>query len=245
MCYTIAGGLMKRIISLLLALLLYTIPVQGQEISALLPSPAQPQTTTPLYIAMVYHKLAGQAPDFQGWARQTASYAAASDFEKVTVLEQEAGQFRDIFSLVTLADPLIVERTVRLGAYSFDNKGFLVGGLDERTYFSSTFYDRNYAVVIPDLMDYQWIAIEGVSAMDLDKAADLSGRNLKLVLYVDPVYADKQAAIPLDGQDYWLLSGRVSRMSLYTPDGQRMLWERNSTVYKEGETNEEILKLYQ
>ncbi len=204
-------------------------------------------TKTPdITVAMVYYKLSGRAPDYNTWAMQTETYKQAPDLQKSTVLDHEISSLRSVFSLTTLSEPIVVQQQVKLSEYSPKNGGFSIEDFKDDTFFGYSFGGMNYAVVVPDLANYQWQPVDIDPAGVIDLAAQKTDRYLLATLYIRPTSADTRAALPLGDKNYWLISGELQRLTLSAPGRSKPLLERvigGSTV--DAKPNEELLKLYQ
>jgi hypothetical protein len=208
--------------------------------------------TAPSYIAMIFHKLAAQVPELEKWALETEEYKKASSFDKQVVYEQELEKLKEVFRLSSLSEPIVIEHEEKISEYSFENKGFTVESFSAESYFPYVFAGRNYAVVIPGLMEQQWLSVpDETAAMRIDtlaaKAAALgtvNGRKVKIRLYIEPRYADARSTMKLDGRDYWLVSAILKNIAIY--DGQQKIWEKvtGTPVEELTPSNREMLDLY-
>lgn len=192
-------------------------PVAALEYSA-------PVETSPGQIAMIYHRLTGQAPDFAAWAAASDSYLKAGRLDKLTVQQQKAAELQNIFDLISLQDPIVIRVPVKLSAYSHSNYGYFIENFREDTFFSFGFMGQNYAVIPQNLVDRQWIPVSGEAAMKIEKALG-AARQLTVYLRVLPKFADKSVPMKLDGIDHWLLMGEPESLSLYSYGGDYLLWE--------------------
>jgi hypothetical protein len=203
--------------------------------------PATPAKT----VAMVYHKLTGKPPNFKKWALMTKDYLDASKFDKMMVRDKKAAEAQSEYSLLSLNEPVVIRTPVYISKYSFANKGFLIESFREDTYFSYEYGGDSYGIVIPDLIEYQWIAAEQDLAKKIDEAAESSSRRLlPAVIYFEPKFADASAPMQMDGKSYWLLSGRIRNIIIYTADEKTVLWEKQSKVYTD-KKQRELMNLYQ
>lgn len=203
---------------------------------------SRPVPTAAEYIAMVFYKLTLQEPAFDSWAQFTDAYKTAEEFQKSRVQESESARLRSTFSLTTLTDGLVLSLPVHLSDYSFRNKGFTITGIDEKTYFPFEYAGNFYAVVIPGISDYQWVPLDGLSAMTLDEAAVKSGRAFTAQFMAEPTFADKTAPLTLNGKPYWLISARLTHVSLYAGDAVQPAWEQDITPPSE-KPSQELLDL--
>lgn len=212
--------------------------------------PGQP--TTAAFVAMIFHKLAGRVPDVEKWALETDEYKKASSFDKQLVFEQELAKLKDIFRMSSLSEPIVIEREEKISEYSFENKGFTIDSFSPESYFPYVFAGGNYAVIIPGLMDQQWLGVaEDAAAMRIDtlaakKAAVTVGaqRKINIRLHVEPRYADGRAPMVLDGKSYWLVSGVLKNIIIQ--DGDEIIWQKETASRLDELTpqNREMLELY-
>lgn len=208
------------------------------------PESLMPAATPPQNVAMIFHKLSGMPPNFKKWALMTKEYEEASKFDKVIVRDKKATDLQSSFALTSISEPIVINTPVYVSNYSFTNKGFLIESFREDTYFSYEYGGSDYAIVIPDLIEYQWIAVEGEKAKLIDDAAIAQKRRMRAIVYFEPKYADKSAQMTLDGKPYWLLSGKIRNIALYDASGEKILWEKMSKTYSD-KKQRELLNLYQ
>lgn len=223
------------------------IPVIDYAAAASSSAAAIDDITAPEIMAMVYYKLAGRTPDYTSFARQSAAYKAATPLEQENVLEQEADKIRQLYTLTTLAEPIIVSKEITLSPYSFKNKGFSIEGLGIDTYFPAAFAGQKYALVIPRLQDYQWIDADEKTARDMAALLNKSKGKPRLLLHINPTYADANGTMQLDGGDYWIIAGEVKRLVLYADINgiPREIWSKTVTgTSGEDGGAEKILQLY-
>lgn len=207
---------------------------------------AMPTKTDPARVAVLFHRLTGQLPPFEEWAKNTPEFKKASDFERSTVLEVQSALMKDLFRLTTLSEPIVVDMAVRANDYSISNKGFLLGNLTEDVIFPFTYAGRNYAVTIPNLQEAEWLPVEDEkTAMKLDVAASKHDRLLHAILILNAVSADKKGTIKINGVDYWILGGRLQGIQFYEPGKTELLHEVSYRVEQKEEDNSVIQELNQ
>lgn len=183
------------------------------------------RVATPLSVAQLYHIMQQKMPDFTAWAMQTDAYKNASGFDKNVVLERETARLKNEFSLISPFEPITIKSLVQLSPYSDQTKGYLVKGISRETYFGYTFMGVNYAIVLPKLMDYEWIGMEGLQQKEVERAARAnSKRAVIMAIKVKINYADKKP-VTMDGKPYLLLSGDIVSLELYDRRNQeKALW---------------------
>jgi len=173
----------------------------------------KPQPSSPQRIAMIFAKLARKPPDFQAWARNTEAYKNAPDLDKPAVEAQQAEELKNIFSLMTLQEPLVVEMQAKLSKYSASNKGFFVESFKEETFFPARYAGESYAIIPEGIMDKQWLkepdAGKGKEIEDI--AARSGSGTLPLVLTLAPKLADGSTTAILDDVEYWLLAATIEK----------------------------------
>ncbi len=202
-----------------------------------------PQMSSPAYVAMVYYKMAGKKPPFEQWAMHSESYKTATDFDKMAVRAQKAAELEKYYSLLSISDPIVIKTAVRLSPYSQVSKGFMVESFRDDTYFSFSFGGESFAVIPHRLMDYQWIDADAALGQKISNAAANKSNPLEITIYAVPLSVDRRASMALDGQDHWLVSGKVQNIVLSTADGTQVLWEKHDAGYKD-KTREELMNLY-
>lgn len=198
------------------------LPVVAQTAT----SARAPAETSPGYVALLFYRLTGQQPDFDAWAMASDDYSRANGFDKDLVRREKAAEVTRAYHLITYDDPVVVQRPVLLSSYSRSKRGFFVQSFRPDTFFGFDFLGRDYALVPIDLMDFQWVSLETEEDMRrID--AHLRQHEGKAIAYISvvPVSADRERPMPLDGRDYWLLSGRIKRLQLFDATGQHLLWE--------------------
>lgn len=218
------------------------------SLPALNTAPDTQQPVTPaITVAMVYQKLAGRAPDFNAWATQSDEYLAAPDLQKSIIMEQQASNLKNVFSLTTLAEPIIVADKVMISEYSPKNGGFSIESFSEDKFFPFHFAGNDYAVVVPDLANHQWQPVDIDDAGTIDIAAQRNGRILTATLFITPMMADIRAPLVIDGKNYWLISGELTRFSITAPGQTKPVLEKNIMTAKavDGKTSSDLLNLYQ
>jgi hypothetical protein len=213
-------------------------------------SPAAPSTrpedTTADRIAMVYYKLAGQLPEFETWARNSEAFRNAGDFGRNEALDKEIARLRTVYRLTTLTDPVIVSKKMRLSRYNFKNRGFLVEGLDDRTFFASSFEGVDYALGAPKMAEYIWLPMASdEQALDIERSIDPGTREIILVAHMEPVFTDPQKTTPIDGRHYRLISSQLQDLSFYSAATGKRLWRlKDDADAAERRAQKEILELY-
>lgn len=199
----------------------------------------RPAPTTPQDIAIVYHRIIGEMPNIEQWATESDAYQNATTFDRPVVLEQQVGELRNLFHIYSFGEPLVIATPVDLSVYHPVRKGFIVDSFREDTFFTFHYAGDDYAIVVPHLTDFQWLAVEGPAARRIEEARNgpAAKRGLTMLLYVEPKAADK-APMEIDGKKYKLISAEVSNMALYAARGTTALWERNSARKDEENLNE-------
>lgn len=203
----------------------------------------RPRLSTAEEIAITQHVLSADAPDPAEWAKYTKEYQASNDFDRQKVLEEKRKEYIQKFKLYIKPDALVVRARVQLSPYSELNKGFIIESFTNETFFAYSFAGQNYALVIPKLMDYQWIGIEKQDAELIINALSSQSKKINVVIEVEPKFADK-TPIELQGKKYRLLGGEVVSISLYGSHSDRVLWSRNGIGRAEKSRNS-IINLQQ
>jgi hypothetical protein len=198
-----------------------------------------PRFSTAEEVAITQHVLSADAPSATEWARHSREYKAANDFDREAVLERKRSEYVEKFRLFTKPETLVIGANVQLSAYSETNKGFVIESFSDETFFSYTFAGQSYAIVIPKLMDYQWMSIDPAAAKELLNATPGSKGKVRMVIEIDPKFADKNP-IELHGKKYRPLAGEVASLSAYPLNSNRAYWARNGIGRAEKNRNEMI-----
>lgn len=237
--------------------LLVSIGLTSMVILALLATPApeargeydagrtmrRPSVTTPVQIAMTFHRLTGQRPDFQQWAQSSRSYLDASSVDKPGVATRIAADLENMYGLLTSDEPLLVRVPAILSEYSRTSKGFFIENFKEDTYFSYSFNNVKYALIPQKIMDFQWVRTnddrEPARIEDAKRARP--NKRVPVFLYLEPKFADAKAPLNLDGADHFLVMAEVKKVEIYHPTTDGLIWR--STEGTPAELDRSILNL--
>lgn len=219
--------------------------VMAQEVSTMPLAPqAPPTSTSPGHIALLYHRLTGQTPDFEAWAMASDDYANANGFDKDLVRREKAAEVMRAYHLITFEEPVVIEHPVTLSAYSRTRQGFFVQNFRPDTFYAFNFLGRDYAMVPLDLLDFQWLSIADEKELERVRTRIAADNNhAYMYLSVVPTAADKTNPMRVQDKEYWLLSGKVKRIQIYDKRRQNLLWEgvgREEAV----QIQKEVLDLY-
>lgn len=229
---------MKNIV--LAGILMLTVWAHGT--SAAETERQKPGPSSPVHIAMTFYKLARQLPDFDGWARRTQAYTDAPAADKAVVALREAQALKDMYSLLILQEPLVIETPVQLSGYSASNGGFFVENFKEDTFFQARHNDRTYAIVPQGITDRQFLQEGDPAMISAIEAAKKGG--LMMTLLLSPTYADGTAPVALDGENYWPIAAVVDQMILHAADGAIPLWQSQDSA-ADNQKHRELLNLRQ
>lgn len=209
-----------------------------------------PKIATDLDVAVIFHKMTGQMPKFENWAKYDPAYRKPmTELERQQYLQEKPKELADAFRLVTLNEPLRVKFIGTLSGYSFDTEGYVVTNFTEDTYFAYSFAGREYAIIPQGLSEHQWLPVTGLAAENIERT--LSGRpgprNVMMMISLQPTYANKDAPMELDGKKRYLISAKVADIALVSCPKSgpcKTLWSEGSREYRQEEKNE-LLNLKQ
>lgn len=194
--------------------------------TALVAPSTVPAKTEDVRVAITFYRLTGQLAPFESWARLDPEYTAASDFDRITVLEQKIAAYRELYTQAALIAPFVVEMTANVEPYSFNNKGFLINNFTAEAFFPFSYGGENFAVVAPALADAQWLPVaDEMAAMTLDTAAARNARHLRAVIQLTPTYADRRKTVSLEGKEYKVIAAQVSSIAFYEPGHEKLLFD--------------------
>lgn len=207
---------MMRYVTLAFAVMLAATP-------ALAFSTAKPAATSPLYIAMLYHKLAGDAPDFTGWTKQWDVYQKTDMADRPALLEKRVGEMTNTFNLMTPSEPIIVQSRIKLSGYSASNQGFLVQNFNDVTFFSYNYMGKRYALIPGGAAKYQWLKAPPNMADAIMRETD-NGSAGRVTLTLISMRADPKPLV-MNGKPYNLLMADISKIELWSKDGKTLVWD--------------------
>jgi hypothetical protein len=223
--------------------LLAALPAAAQWGTGTTGGEYRPRISTAEEVAIVQHVFAADPPSATEWARHSKEYKEANDFDREAVLDVKRREYIEKFRLFAKPETLVIAANIQLSPYSKVNKGFVIESFNDQTFFSYDFAGQKYAIVIPKLMEYQWMSVDPETAEKI-KGAVVSGYGkIRMVLEVEPKFADKNP-IDLQGTTYRLLAGEVATISISALRSDTVLWSRNGPGRAE-KVRGDMIKLYE
>ncbi len=195
-------------------------------------------------IATIYHKLTGQPPVFEQWARLSPQcQQEKTQTGRISCQENKQEELRQKYQLQTLTEAVAVPFVPAVfSAYSKENSGYIIKNFSDETYMPFSYAGRNYALIPQGLMDRQFLPISGPAQKDVEAALRASQRKAVVLLYIQPTYADPKAQpVELDGKQYTLISGKVTNIAVYRCHKTRpcvLLWEEGTRESRESQRDE-------
>lgn len=245
----------NRFFSARLAVFAAAFAATAFVMSAVMPQPAaaqwgsgttghdvRPRLSTAEEVAITQHVLSGDPPSAREWASHTREYKEANDFDREAVLDAKRREYVAKFNMFSKPETLVIGANIQLSAYSEANKGFIVESFDDQTFFSYNFAGQKYAIVIPKLMEYQWLSVDPETAKKISRSTGAYQGRVRLVMEIEPKFADKNP-MELRGDTYRLLAGEVISFSLYGLTSDRTLWARSGSGHAE-RTRGDMINLF-
>lgn len=200
------------------------------------------QETDGLTIAMVFYKITRQTPDFEAWARTMPEYDNAPDHAQSDVLNEISGRLEEQFNLISINEPIHIEKYVTLKQYDAESGGFFINDFKEDTFFTDSFNNQNYAIIPSDLMDYQWISVQPEQQAEIqDHMTDKQQIFMRLSL--SPERGDARGPVRLSNEkENWLLSAKILDIEFWSPTDQTLIWRSNEDFHSR---KNQLLNLYQ
>ena len=197
--------------------------------------------TDNITVAMLFHKITGQLPDFSDWAAQSVPYKNADPTEKNMVLSQVMDKLKTKFALMGYDEPIHIESYVTLRQFRPEANGFFVNEFKSDTYFTYNFNNEYYAVIPTDIMDYEFIKLPPEKMAEI--AEHITPKNqLFMRLSLTPINGDAKERTRLNnGFENWLLASRVMDIELWSPKDKTLLWRSNEDFYRQ---KNKLLNLY-
>lgn len=221
--------------ALILALLLFLAsPAHADE-------NGKPATTKAVYIAMLYQHLSGIRPDFEKWIADTSVYRNAALHERVSLMTQKKSELQQVYSLITPAEPVIIDVPVKLTGYSQKKKGFLVPAFNDMTFFSYEYMGQRYALIPNKINEHAWLKSPPEFADAVMRETD-NGHKGVITMTLLPLSADKKP-MTYGGREYRLVMADISKMEIWSKDCTRTVWEGRPAKEK-GKANK-LINLYQ
>ncbi|MDE1152317.1 MAG: hypothetical protein PW788_07255 [Micavibrio sp.] len=201
----------------------------------------KPEPTPPAYIAMLYNKLLGKAPDFAAWVTSTEQYKEAELYDRAKIVELNSEKMQNTYSLLTVSEPIVLDVTANISGYSPLGKGFLVQNFNDMTYFNYTYMGERYALVPNGMTKYQWLrSPEELSPMIMRETDN--GQNAIMTITLTPQAADAKP-MQLDGRNCRLIMGEVSKIELWSKDKTHVIWD--TQIAETNASKKRLLNLYQ
>lgn len=202
----------------------------------------RPAPTDALHIAMLYEKLiSDRTPDFTDWVMETPKYKKAELYERPDIVEKGKEELAKTYRLLSTNEPIILEVKMQISAYSPVGKGFLVKYFNDLTYYRYTYMGNRYALVPSGVMAYTWLKAPKSFAEEMMKETN-NGHDAKLLLTLIPQSADRKPMI-LDGRPTRLMMAEVTKVELWSKDGQRVIWDDKMNAPTS--TRSKLMYLYQ
>ncbi len=203
---------------------------------------AKPAASTAADIALTFYKLSGIIPDFPLLAKEYKPYQETYGLEKTTLFNNRVEQLKNVYSLLTMQEPIVVEYSVKLSDYSQKNKGFFIENFEERTFFKFNHHNKDFAVVPDGIMDWQWLRVaNNKKVAEMNKAANV----LTALIFMSPIYTDSSRPALIQDTNYWLLFAKINKIELYLPDAVKPIWRSDDILNDQGNSGKlnELLNL--
>lgn len=203
----------------------------------------QPQDSSAMYTAFLWHKLAGVAPAFDKMAEQSAAYRKAAPEKKPQVLQQRAQELASFNELVDPAQPLIVTYQTKISPYEPRFKRIRALDIEKDTFFSYVYSGTHYAIVPRDIMNFYELRMESATAKEIIQSLE-SPRTMNMVFTLIPRMADKKP-LTIDGKNHYLLMADIEKMEIWTQDGKMLVWQKKQLQENSAPQEQNLMQLYQ
>ncbi len=198
------------------------------------------QASSALEVASMFYKLSNATPDFTSWAKETKAYIDAHHFDKEPVLKQQEIKLREVFYNTFEDQVLNIEIDLDLQNYSTIQEKLFLEEFSADTFFSYTLFGENYAIIVPNIEEYQKHNISNEHIIAFSGGGDPVSLGVA-ELEIRPLSADQNKPLNIDGTDYWIMIGKINALTIW--DMQRMnilLTSRDEPLT----INEKLLDLY-
>lgn len=176
----------------------------------------KPPETTGAYVSMLFYRMADTTPDFEAWTRASKAYQDASKFDKDMVLQNMSNDLHNAFRSLNVDDPLYITTSQPISKYSQVNAGiFIEGFTDKALTFKFQHLNLNFAVIITNLEEFQWMKMDEELARRINRIAG-PNKQLQLQLNLLPVDIDLEKPVTMeDGKKYWLLLTKIDKVQVW------------------------------
>lgn len=197
--------------------------------------------TDDMTVAILFHKITGQKPDFEIWAQKIHKDFEGTNYELQAKISETARELEQKFDLTVFDEPIHIEAFGTLRQYSKRGGGFFIQEFTKDTFFTYTYNGEHYAVIPTDLMDHQWVEVSEEQMVDFEY--HMAGKNkLYMRLTLAPLQGDRSQKVPLkNGHDNWLLAAKVLDLEFWSPRDKTLVWRMNQDS---AQIKNELLNLY-
>lgn len=198
------------------------------------------EPSSALKVASMFYKLSNATPDFTKWAKETVPYLEAHNFDKEPVLKQQEIKLREVFYNTFKDQKLNIEIDLNLGNYSAIQEKLFLEEFTDDTFFSYVLFGDHYAVIVPNIKDYQ---IHEISNQEMDNFNDNKSKRSSAIaeIEVTPISANNISPLDIDGQNYWVIIGELSGLTIWNTNRTNILLSSRS---QPKDQNEKLLDLY-
>lgn len=175
----------------------------------------RPPPSSPYLVAQVYHKMAGNTPYFEEWAKRTEEYTIARTYEKLDILQRLITGYETAFESF---DPNVILRAdflSQISRYDRENGTYTFLDFNKDTAFKFTLGSRKYALVPINLGYLRTIPIHNLKLVRYLEQDMRQSRFLNVHFIVRPVSADYKAAKLDDGELYRLIAVEILGLEIW------------------------------
>lgn len=198
------------------------------------------EASSSLKVASMFYKLSKATPNFTHWAKKSTAYIDAPHFDKDPVLKQQEIQLREVFYNTFTDQDLKIEIDMNLQNYSTIQEKMFLEEFSADTFFSYNLYGENYAIIVPNIEEYQQHEISNEEFMVFNDGKDQASSGIA-ELEVAPLSANNKRPLNIDGTDYWVMVGKINSLTVWNQDRTNILLSSRDEPMT---TNEKLLDLY-
>ncbi len=189
------------------------------------------EASSSLEVAIAYHKLAEQIPDFELWASYTQEYGTALEDSKAEVLEEETQRLQKAFAFYDhTVTPINIRTLVDVGVKQGDEpKLSIIFPNKPNTYFPYTYGGRDYALITENSDVLGDIPLTVLEAEQVQEKLPENGKTL-LVLNTVPYTVNTKEFVKDKNLQRLPMLAKIGGISLYNSDLE-IVWSWKANWY--------------
>jgi len=191
----------------------------------------------PEHMAIAFYKVAGLAPDYMAWAKESPFLRSAKNMDRDAIVSREDNRLRRAFAEFDMDAPLVVHTNINLDDYSTLQEMLEISEFTPKTFFSYSIYGENIAIIPKGITNFSKLQITADKMNEM--LAKSGGNKVKAELLLKPAVADAKEPFVYNHINYWLLLSEIAEIRFWSPKEERpeLLWSWRADWYQPKEDN--------